>query len=183
MDKLALIALASVALLGACPKKREPAPVPAPPAAADPASTQPGKSGLRVISTVPRNGARDVPVTLDAVSVVFNRPMKRDGWSFVAESDETALKPTGAPSFDTTGRVASLPVKLEPSTSYVVWINSKDEQRFRDITDTPVPPHRLSFSTQGSPKPAGQKGKVLVDGMAASQPAGPQSAPAGASPP
>jgi hypothetical protein len=175
----AFAALAALAALAACPKKKQPevtspAAAPSSAPASAPAAMKIPKDATRVVSTTPPNGAKDVPISLEVISVVFNRPMSRTSVGFVMESDQTALAATGRASFDDMGRMVSLPVKLELGRDYVVWINREEQLGFKDISGKPAAPFRLSFSTAGSPKPGSAAGKVLVDGKLAQAMAAPR---------
>jgi len=102
----------------------------------------------RVIATNPQNGTRDVDPSIKEISVTFNERMMDKSWSWCYENRDTFPQMTGQPYYveNTTKNV--LPVKLEPSKEYVIWINTVNFKNFRDEAGNPVTPYRFTFKTR-----------------------------------
>lgn len=107
-------------------------------------------SGPVVINTIPADGETDVDASLPALSVTFSEAMLRGGWSWVTELRHAAPEVTGAAYYvDDVTNV--LPVHLLPATSYVVWVNSPDDERLRKFASAQgvaAPAYRIRFSTR-----------------------------------
>jgi RNA polymerase sigma-70 factor (ECF subfamily) len=110
----------------------------APPGAAAAAPT--------AISFDPPNGATGVDASRTELRATFDRPMS-EGWSWVREGTEPFPEPTGEASLTADGRVAVLPVRLEPGRSYVIWLNRGQYRFFRDAAGRELAPTRWAFST------------------------------------
>lgn len=100
----------------------------------------------RVVTLDPPEGATDVDPATDTLRVIFDRPMAT-GWSWVQEDPESFPETLGGPVFDDTSRIHTLPVRLKPDTTYVVWLNSRDFQMFTSAGGVPLHPTRWTFST------------------------------------
>jgi len=102
-----------------------------------------------VIESSPRDGDSGVSSELDHITATFSEEMDLGGWSWVTEVDFSAPSITGLPFYlDTTTTV--LPVRLEPSTSYAIWLNSPDDAELRKFTNTDgvsARAHRIAFTT------------------------------------
>jgi len=116
------------------------------------AASQPGAQDAlvlpRVVSTSPQNGAIDVDPKLDKLTVMFDRPMDREGWSWVKETDANFPETAGEPSFDAQRKTNTLPVRLKPATTYTVWCNSDQFKMFTDDQGRPAVPFRWTFTTR-----------------------------------
>lgn len=109
-----------------------------------------GAEGPVVLSTIPADGDTSVDTSLPALSVTFSEAMLREGWSWVTEVRHTAPEVTGAAYYvDDVTNV--LPVHLQPDTSYVVWVNSPDDEQLRKFASTrgvAAPAYRIRFRTR-----------------------------------
>jgi len=157
--RLAAVALAAAAFL-AC-RQQPPAvttttapalassaaPIPVAPAAAGAAADAP-----HALRFDPPLGASDVDPARTTMSVTFDRPMDRDGWAWVVESQESAPE-VGDSSWDFGATTNTAQVKLQPGRTYVVWLNSAQYPYFRDLQGHTLPPIRWSFTTT-APAPA-----------------------------
>lgn len=129
---------ALVALFAACGE-------PAPQLAVRPEA----ESAPRVVALDPPQGALDVDPSLTALAVTFDRPMDPEGWAWVIE-DPSSAPEIGESAWDPEVRRQTVPVKLQPGKSYVLWINSAEHAYFRDRDGRTVAPLRWSFSTRGA---------------------------------
>ena len=103
-----------------------------------------------VIETVPRDGEVDVDADLEQIMATFSEAMDVDGWSWVTERDRATPSITGLPYYlDETTTV--LPVRLEPGTTYGIWVNSPDDAELRKFTNSAgvsARAHRIRFTTR-----------------------------------
>jgi Bacterial Ig-like domain len=102
-----------------------------------------------VIETTPRDGEEGVDSGLDAITATFSEAMDLDGWSWVTEVGRSAPSITGLP-FYLSETTTILPVRLEAETSYVIWINSPDDEELRNFKDSDgvsARAHRIRFTT------------------------------------
>lgn len=102
-----------------------------------------------VVKTVPRAGDTEVDPSLREVRVTFSKDMlTREMWSWCSQSPETF------PEIDKTGiryldkRTCVLPVKLEPGKTYVIWINTRKFNYFKDTKRNSAVPYLLVFQTK-----------------------------------
>lgn len=100
----------------------------------------------KVISTFPPTDAV-VPAGIQQVSVTYDRPMQDKSWSFVTGGERAYPQVDGGPSLSDDKRTFSLPVKLQPNTTYVMWFNSDRFQNFKDEQGQSATPYRLTFTT------------------------------------
>ncbi len=105
-------------------------------------------SELRVVATVPENGAIDVDQSLTEIVVVFSGAVKQNSWSFVTTGKGEIPEITSGPYF-TDDRTCVLPVILKPGTDYSIGINSSAKKGFKSAIDEriSVTPYVLTFST------------------------------------
>jgi hypothetical protein len=106
--------------------------------------------GPVVVRTVPADGDTDVDASLPALSVTFSEAMLREGWSWVTELEHAAPEVTGA-AFYVDDVTNMLPVQLLPQTSYVVWVNSPDDERLRKFASAAgvaARAYRIRFRTR-----------------------------------
>jgi hypothetical protein len=75
--------------------------------------------------------------------------MTDKSWSWAQDLGRGAALPSGdnKPSFDKDKRTCSLPVKLEPETTYAVWLNGGRFMSFVDSDGTASLPYLLVFRT------------------------------------
>ena len=101
-----------------------------------------------VISTNPKNGATDVDPSLSKMTVTFDKPMLDKSWSWSYEDKDSFPQTLGQPFYIDNGTTCVLPVKLEPSKHYVIWINTARFKNFKDRSGNAVKPYKLVFSTR-----------------------------------
>lgn len=102
-----------------------------------------------VVQTVPQSGDTSVDPALGEIRVTFSKDMMtKDMWSWVMESKETFPTITGKVRYLDDKRTCVAPVKLEPGKTYVIWINSRQYNSFRDVANRPAIPYLLVFQTR-----------------------------------
>jgi Bacterial Ig-like domain len=107
-----------------------------------------------VIETIPTDGEADVPVELGEITATFSESMRMEGWSWVTEAGRSAPEVTGFPHYKDE-LTAVLPVRLEPATGYVVWVNSPDNaalRKFESALGVTARAHRIRFTTAAAPR-------------------------------
>lgn len=113
-----------------------------------PAQAQAQSDAPQVVATWPTDGLKDLDsASITEITVTFDRPMRRDSWSWVMEDAASFPEVAGDPYFTEDGLTCVLPVKLTPMTSYVIWINSDTLQNFVDENGVPATPYRFFFAT------------------------------------
>jgi len=105
-----------------------------------------------VVSTAPENGAKEVDPNLAQISVTFSQAMADKSWSWAYESKETFPETAGSPKYDEKFTTNTLPVKLEPGKTYVIWINTEKLKNFRSKAGVPAIPYKFTFSTKAAQK-------------------------------
>ena len=102
-----------------------------------------------VVKTVPAAGSEDVDPGLKEVSVTFSKAMTDGSWSWATDLGRGKDLPSGdnRPSFDKDKKTCTLAVKLEPDTTYAVWLNGGKFMSFVDADGTPSLPYLLVFRT------------------------------------
>lgn len=102
-----------------------------------------------VVATVPQSGSTGVSASLKQITVTFSKDMMTDNmWSWVKHSDDTFPEITGKIRYLKDRRTCVLPVSLRPGKTYVIWINSKKFNSFRDLKNQPAIPYLLVFETR-----------------------------------
>ncbi len=102
-----------------------------------------------VIETSPGDGEANVNASLTQITATFSEAMDLAGWSWVTEVGRSAPSITGLP-FYLDELTTVLPVRLEPATTYVIWVNSPDDQELRKFANpdgVSARAHRIHFST------------------------------------
>ncbi|MBW2701437.1 MAG: DUF4932 domain-containing protein [Deltaproteobacteria bacterium] len=99
-----------------------------------------------ILSMTPANGTTDVNPNLAQIQVVFDRPM-RQGWSLVGGGKHHPEM--GKPSYDSTKKIFSVPVKLKPNWAYKFWLNSQRFQNFASAEGVSLLPIKVEFKTRG----------------------------------
>jgi hypothetical protein len=102
----------------------------------------------KVIATNPKNGATDIDPSLLKITVTFSKPMRDQSWSWSYEDKDSFPQTVGQPFYTDNGTTCVLPVKLEPSKRYVIWINTARFKNFKDRSGNAVEPYKLVFSTR-----------------------------------
>jgi len=117
----------------------------------------------RVIKSSPADGARDVPVDIGQVTVVFDRNMKMNAHSLV-EVPDVQFPPMvhdDDPWQDPVTFVLRLE-RLQPNTTYAIQLNSDHRKGFASAFDqTPLVATRVSFRTAGV-GPSASRGTTAV---------------------
>lgn len=91
----------------------------------------------RAISVTPSDGARDVDPGLTQIRVVFDQAMKDGSWSLVGDALELP-KVAGKPSYDATKTVWTVPIRLEPESSYRFQLNAERNQKRTGNANSPL---------------------------------------------
>lgn len=103
-----------------------------------------------VIDSSPGDGEEDVDASLTQITATFSEAMDLAGWSWVTEVGRSAPSITGLP-FYVDELTTVLPVRLEPATTYVIWVNSPDDRELRNFTNhdgVSARAHRIRFTTR-----------------------------------
>ncbi len=98
-----------------------------------------------VVASAPIPGEDGVDPALDRIEVTFSKDMDTEWWGWIPDSNKTKIEVLeegwdGA-------RTAWATVSLEPSTTYAVWINSRNDGDFGDVRGTLSAPWLLTFRT------------------------------------
>lgn len=101
-----------------------------------------------VVKTVPEAGAGDVDPKLTEIKVTFSKDMQDGTWSWATLSKESFPKMEGKPKYLADKRTCVLPVKLEPGTTYAIWVNSEKFLNFKDPDGRSAVPYLLVFKTK-----------------------------------
>jgi hypothetical protein len=80
--------------------------------------------------------------------MTFSKEMMEGSWSWVTHSKETFPQLAGKPSYAKDKRTCVLPVKLEPSKTYAIWLNSPRFDNFKDAEGRSAVPYPLLFHTK-----------------------------------
>jgi RNA polymerase sigma-70 factor (ECF subfamily) len=100
-----------------------------------------------VVQSVPAAGSPDVDPKTTEIQVTFSKTMADGTWSWSTLSKESFPEVSGEPKYLKDERTCVLPVKLQPETTYAIWINSNKFQNFKDANGTPAIPYLLVFKT------------------------------------
>jgi len=102
-----------------------------------------------VVKTVPAAGDEAVDPGLKEIRVTFSKEMMDKSWSWATDTGHGAVLPNGdeKPFFDKDKKTNVLPVKLQPETTYAVWINGGKFNSFMDTDKNPSLPYLLVFRT------------------------------------
>lgn len=99
----------------------------------------------KVIKLLPENGATNVSATTSEIKIEFSEPMQ-SSWSLVG-GGEPFPEINGKISFDQTGKILTVPVKLRANHSYWMWLNSERFQGFLSKKGVTVSPQKYEFKT------------------------------------
>lgn len=103
-----------------------------------------------VVETTPSDGEVGVDAELGHIMATFSEAMDREGWSWVTEVGRSTPSIVGLPFYlDETTTV--LPVRLEPGTTYGIWVNSPDDsslRKFANNAGVSARAHRIRFTTR-----------------------------------
>jgi hypothetical protein len=104
----------------------------------------------KVVAMSPANGASDVDPATSQIVIAFDRPMRAGGYSVMyLGPDGPAHFPeiAGRPSFDETGKVLTLPVKLKPGWTYRFSLNDDGGGAFKSREGVPLRRQDITFTT------------------------------------
>ena len=99
----------------------------------------------KVVSTSPSQGAR-VPPSLSELKVSYDHRMA-PSWSFATGGEKAFPELWGNPSLSDDHITITLPIRLEPNRTYVVWMNTDRYKNFKSEDGAAAEPYRLTFST------------------------------------
>jgi hypothetical protein len=99
----------------------------------------------KVVVTSPGNGAR-VPPSVAELKVSYDHRMAAS-WSFATGGEKAFPEVEGQPSLSEDGITISLPIRLAPNRTYVVWLNTERYKNFKGEDGVAAEPYRLTFST------------------------------------
>lgn len=102
-------------------------------------------SAPRVIASSPSDGSTIAPGPF-TLSVTFDRPMRRDSFSFATGPEGRFPKCQARPFASRDGRTFSLRCTARPGESYVVWANHGRFMNFRSDAGLAARPSRLAFA-------------------------------------
>lgn len=101
-----------------------------------------------VVKTVPEAGSETVEPGLKEVRVTFSKEMTDQSWSWASDDGYGAPLPgDGKPFYDKDKKTCVWRVKLEPNTTYAVWLNVDRFMNFVDADGNPSVPYLLVFRT------------------------------------
>lgn len=100
-----------------------------------------------VVQTIPRSGETAVDPNLTEIRATFSKDMKDGNWSWVQITKESFPKIDGDIRFLDDHRTCVVKVKLEPGTTYVLWVNSDKYKNFKDPQSRSAVPYLLVFET------------------------------------
>jgi hypothetical protein len=102
-----------------------------------------------VIKTVPESGTTNVDAkSVTQIKVTFSKEMMDGSWSWSQISDETFPQIVGKPRYLDDKRTCVLDVELQPTKTYVIWLNSQKFGNFKDAEGQSAVPYLLVFETK-----------------------------------
>ncbi|MDD2716869.1 MAG: DUF4932 domain-containing protein [Candidatus Wallbacteria bacterium] len=108
----------------------------------------------KIVRMEPANQGLDVDFRCDRITVEFDRPMKDKAWAVIGEGDD--FPEMGTLTYDGTGKILTIPVKLKPNWCYHFQLNSDNYMTFMDRDGNPLMPVEVAFMTSedgaGRPK-------------------------------
>jgi len=131
-------------------EKPAPAPPPGEPAITPAPPHDWRKDRPVVVATFPETGAADIDPATPEIRVTFSKSMTDKSWSLVRSSEHDFPESTGDVYYLDDRKTCVMPVKLEPNTKYVVWVNTANYQNFKDREGRPAEPYMLTFTTASS---------------------------------
>jgi hypothetical protein len=99
----------------------------------------------KVVTTFPANGSK-VPPSVAELKVTYDHRMAAS-WSFATGGEKAFPEVEGPPSLSDDAITISLPVRLAPNQTYVVWLNTERYKNFKGVDGMSAEPYRLTFST------------------------------------
>jgi hypothetical protein len=101
----------------------------------------------KVVSLLPAATATGVDPGLKALAVTFDRPMQDGSWAVVGGGPKFP-KIAGRLSYDAARKVLTIPVELQPGTSYEMWLNRGKYDSFRSEDGVPLASVHWTFTTR-----------------------------------
>jgi hypothetical protein len=108
-------------------------------------SDGPAPSAPKVVATYPADGDY-VPPSIAELRVSYDHRMMAS-WSFATHGEKAFPQVLGAPSLSPDHITISLPIRLEPNRTYVVWLNTETYKNFKSEDGEAAEPYRLTFHT------------------------------------
>ena len=105
----------------------------------------------KIVKITPGNEATDIDPGVNAILVTFDRPMRDGCWSVVQVNPAFCPKITGKIHYDSTRTQLTIPVKLEPNHSYLLFLNLGSYNSFMSEQKYRLMDYRYTFRT-GSPR-------------------------------
>jgi hypothetical protein len=109
------------------------------------AGTASAQDTPKVVSTSPSQGAK-APPSLSELKVSYDHRMAAS-WSFATGGEKAFPELWGNPSLSDDHITITLPIRLEPNRTYVVWMNTDRYKNFKSEDGAAAEPYRLTFST------------------------------------
>lgn len=103
----------------------------------------------RLVSMMPANGSSDVDPAMTELVITFDRPMRDQSWSVVGNPADTP-KVTGSPRYDAARKALTIPVQLEPGSSYRFSLNSGEKRGFQSEDGVALEPVEVRFATRAA---------------------------------
>lgn len=100
----------------------------------------------KVLDASIKDGAADVSTGIATFVMKFDRVMATTSWAILNTPDKPEIP--GKPSFDSSGMVFSLPLKLYPEKSYTLQFNSMQLAGFKDAEGNMLFPTTIRFTTR-----------------------------------
>jgi hypothetical protein len=101
----------------------------------------------KVLEMMPANGDDRVDPELAEIRIRFDRKMRDRSWGLIGNPAETP-KARGAPRYDETRTVYTLPVQLERNKRYHFFLNAGDRTLFRSEEGAGLEPVEVTFKTR-----------------------------------
>lgn len=101
----------------------------------------------KIIKIIPANEATDVNPKLNAILVTFDRPMRDGCWAVVQVNPELFPKITGKIHYDSTRTQLTIPVKLEPDHTYLLFLNLGSYNSFMSEQKYRLKDYKYTFRT------------------------------------
>lgn len=106
----------------------------------------------KIVSMSPANAATNVDPSTSELRIEFDRPMNKDGFSFVGDPKTTPAgarteKGNAKPRFSDDGKVLTWKISLEPGKKYAYALNSIYFTGFQSAEGYPMDPVPVTFTT------------------------------------
>ena len=102
-----------------------------------------------VVKTVPESGTTNIDAQATTqIKVTFSKEMLDGSWSWGQMSRETFPEMVGNPKYLEDKKTCVIDVKLQPKTTYVIWLNTENLHGFKDTNKKSSAPYLLVFQTK-----------------------------------